>query len=321
MFPIKLPKKHMRSHCKIFISLKSTVLGVIIAATLLNANFQANEAWATEPSKSKPSKFIRVIKDQNNQTKSLDIAIISYRVKTKSGKPATVDLVGTVHIGDRKYYQLLNEEFKTYDSVLYELIAPSNHIRRLRQEKLSKRKEKRESNMVSILQEALKGVLGLEFQLDEIDYTVDNFVHADMSPRQFERTMENRGESLLGMFLKILLQEKALDSDEGALTQVKLVLALLNKDKPRALKSVLADQIENIEKFTLMLDGDEGSTIIGERNNVALARLRDSLNKNQQKIAIYYGAAHMPDLEEKLLKEFGAEEISSRWLTAWDIAN
>ena len=38
-------------------------------------------------------------------------------------------------------------------------------------------------------QQGLTRMLGLEFQLDRIDYTAPNFVHADMSPKEFEAAM------------------------------------------------------------------------------------------------------------------------------------
>ena len=37
--------------------------------------------------------------------------------------PVEVDLIGAVHIGDIAYYQQLNERFKQYDALLYELVA------------------------------------------------------------------------------------------------------------------------------------------------------------------------------------------------------
>ena len=41
-------------------------------------------------------------------------------------------------------------------------------------------------------------------QLDEIDYTKRNFVHADMSPDEFAASMKKKGESLWNMIWKAM---------------------------------------------------------------------------------------------------------------------
>ncbi len=40
--------------------------------------------------------------------------------------------------------------------------------------------------------------------------------------------------------------------------------------------------------------------------------------KKHQRIAIFYGAAHMPDMEERLLA-MGFTKTGERWLRAWDL--
>ena len=43
---------------------------------------------------------------------------------------------------------------------------------------------------ISLLQNGMKDLLELEFQLKGIDYTRKNMVHADMSPDQFAESMQ-----------------------------------------------------------------------------------------------------------------------------------
>jgi len=35
----------------------------------------------------------------------------------------TVDLIGAIHIGDKAYFQKLDNSFKKYDALLYEMVA------------------------------------------------------------------------------------------------------------------------------------------------------------------------------------------------------
>ena len=69
------------------------------------------------------------------------------------------------------------------------------------------------------------------------------------------------------------------------------------------------------------LEGEDGSTIIGQRNRKALDVLRRELAKGKKRIGIFYGAGHLPDMEERLAEGFGLyPDIKSiKWLTAWDM--
>ena len=64
--------------------------------------------------------------------------------------------------------------------VLYELVAPEGT-------KIPKGGGEGSGSFVSTMQKAMKDLLQLEFQLEIVDYTRKNLVHADMSPEQFSR--------------------------------------------------------------------------------------------------------------------------------------
>ena len=64
--------------------------------------------------------FIRLRCDENEQPLALETAIVRFRDKSQG---LTVDLVGAIHIADKAYYDALNRRFKTYEAVLYELVA------------------------------------------------------------------------------------------------------------------------------------------------------------------------------------------------------
>ena len=52
----------------------------------------------------------------------------------------------------------------------------------------------------------MKSMLALEHQLEKVDYTKKNFVHADMSPDQFLQAMKDRNEGFLQMYMRLLGQ-------------------------------------------------------------------------------------------------------------------
>jgi len=160
----------------------------------------------------------------------------------------------------------------------------------------------------------------LQFQLEGIDYTRPNLVHADMSPEQFARSMRQRNESMFQVFLRMMGYALSRQG-EGASgpSDAQLLMALFSKDRALAMKQVLAEQFSEMEGSLLAINGPDGSTLITERNKVAIAVLRREIAAGKQKLAIFYGAGHMPDFQERLEEEFGLAPIQSEWLPAWNL--
>ncbi|MEM7165698.1 MAG: hypothetical protein AAF581_09550 [Planctomycetota bacterium] len=238
----------------------------------------------------------------------LQTAIVTYR----NEKGVEVTLVGAVHIADGTYYRHLNKLFKSYDALLYELIAPPNQ---------RPQRGQQSSSFIGLLQRAMKRVLGLEFQLDGIDYSKKNFVHADMDPRQFRRAQQERGEGFLDMFLKIWMrsmQDQMSGKGVAGLDPNELMRALSSDDIQRSLKILLAGEMQNIEALMAGISDENGeSVILTERNKVAFEVLRKEMKKHR-KLGIFYGAAHLPDMEERLLA-MGFKLHAHEWLTAWNM--
>ena len=63
----------------------------------------------------------------------------------------------------------------------------------------------------------------------------------------------------------------------------------------------------------------DNSVIIGDRNAKCLRVLRKQVRKKgRRNLGIFYGAAHNPDLEARLLK-MGYWKGKQEWMTAWDV--
>jgi hypothetical protein len=234
-----------------------------------------------------------------------------------------VDLFGAVHIGEASYYEQINRDFKDYEVVLYELVAPPGTR--------IPRGGAQSAHPVAMMQGGMKSMLGLESQTELVDYQADNLVHADMSPEQLEASMAERGDGFIALFFRMMGQSIAQQSREQVLrasgvklpkraSQTDMLAALLNPGRNSGgLKQMLAEQFENMEATMLALEGPKGSSLISERNKVALAGLREQVKLGKRRIAIFYGAGHLPDLERRLLTEYGLKRDSERWLLAWDL--
>ena len=172
--------------------------------------------------------------------------------------------------------------------------------------------------MLSTVQLGMKDLLKLEFQLDQVDYTRKNLVHADLSPEQFVKSMR-RKEGFADIFTRLLAYALAKQAQGGDGGEVQLLMALFDKNRSLALKRAMADQFEEMEGMTAALEGPKGSTLIGERNKRALEVLKKQLAAGKKKIAIFYGAGHMGDMEKRLRADFALKPQQTQWLQAWDM--
>jgi len=302
------------------------VAAFLVLAALLGWNFLAAPPVAPvagPPRASAPPvpSFLR-FRETGERAGLLETAVASY----EGPRGVRVDLVATAHVADATYYRRLGEAFPRYDAVLYEMVKPRGYV---------PRREDRAEGVIAFLQRAIKNVLQLEFQLDAIDYGQRNFVHADLDSETFARLQRERGESIVGLLFRLASREMERMMREGAdagadpamLTLERIAAAFSGDDAARDLKLLLAREMIRLESILSGLEVEgadengkaEGSVIVGERNAAAIRALRAQMKKGKKSFAILYGAAHMPDLERRLVEELGFTRTAIRWEVAWDI--
>ena len=59
--------------------------------------------------------------------------------------------------------------------------------------------------------------------------------------------------------------------------------------------------------------------LIEDRNQAALKVFQTEMAGGKRKMALFYGAAHMPDFEKRLLADYGLKRDKVEWITAWDL--
>ncbi|KAK1289554.1 GTP-binding protein [Acorus calamus] len=111
-----------------------------------------------------------------------------------------VDLVSTIHIGDKEYFETLQKELEFYDCVLYEMVASKETLENRKNSAYTKRLKASRSrsrgfNILGCIQRQMARVLSLDFQLDCLDYQGDNWYHADLDYETFKLLQLERGES------------------------------------------------------------------------------------------------------------------------------
>jgi len=257
--------------------------------------------------------FIRIQRNENRDPVALQTAIAKY-VPAGGEKGAEIDLVAVVHIGEQAYYERLNKEFEKYDALLYELVAPEGN-------KPPKGGEMKSDNPLAMLQQGMTFFLGLEHQLEVVDYRKSNFIHADLSPEGMKKAMKERGDDEMTIILGViadLLRKRNLDADKPEPQAPDISLTdLLN---PKKFKRIMAQQFEDAGG-DVSLGGTINRLLVEDRNKACIKVLQQQLTAGKKKIAIFYGAAHMPDFDKRLKEDFGMKRTESEWITAWNLAD
>lgn len=237
-----------------------------------------------------------------------------------------VDLVAVVHLADEGYYENLNSLLAGYDVVLYEMVGGKYEDRA--QNTQVQVEEGNPLASVSQLQSMAKKFLGLEFQLDGINYGAGNFEHADVDWEQFESLMGSREQSFSTIMTRAmnLMGEGSvpgMPSGEAASAALlnSLVSAITTGDTA-GLKRSIAPFLSEAEALITELEGDDGTVLVTERNKIVMNRIAEKTTGPDaaKKVAVFYGAGHMPDLENRLL-EAGYEKKTEAWATAWEITD
>lgn len=296
----------------------------LAAALAVPTLLHAEPATVAEPNAARrttPTDFIRIEKKDGKKPVALQTAVVRYAPREGDGG-VTVDLIGAVHIGEVSYYRALNKLFTQYDALLYEHVAPKGA-------EVPKKRHPRGANPLSLLQSIPQSMLGLESQLEQVDYSPENFVHADMSPKQLAAAMQARGDNALTLALSAMTemirqqnrmehQAEQGDATHGAGADLNPDALLAALDDPVRLKSMLAVQLASAGSATDLLGGNLNQLLIKDRNQAATKVLIKQIAQGKKRIGIFYGAAHMADFEQRLAG-LDFEKEKHDWLTAWDL--
>lgn len=249
--------------------------------------------------------FIRV--DEDDAAARLQTAVTRYQ---KDGN--NVDLIGAVHIADKAYYESLNERFKSHDAVLFEMIGGEKLAAAPEEAPADAPPAKEELSGLHKMYDMVAKFLNLSGQMDSINYKAPNFVHADLTYDEFARMQKERGESVLGFALKASKEapEPAKQPDP-----TKLLAAMLS-GKSDLVKLEIIHTLGQGDDQIAAFAGE--SVIISDRNQRCMEVIQREVAGGKKNLGVFYGAAHFPDLEKRLL-EAGYKRIQQDWLTAWDI--
>lgn len=282
---------------------------LIALFSLLSGAALAQEAGKAPPVDEKKADYIRFV--EKGDRAKLQTATVHYT----HPDGVKLELIGVVHIGDEAYYQKLDKSFKAYDALLFEMVGADPDVK-LTKEALRGNKK----NPLRFFQLLIGGMMELSFQLEHIDYTSENFVHADMDLETFERMQKERGENIFSLVEKgIVAQEEAAEKGEETMSMAEMIKLLNNASTPEGMKLALGKQFHHIEGMIAGMEGADGSVLVAERNRTALKVMDREIKAGKKHLGIFYGAAHLGDFDKRLREDHGFVRGKTDWNTAWEI--
>ena len=171
------------------------------------------------------------------------------------------------------------------------------------------------------IQKRLAETFRLRFQLDEMDETRPNWRNADMNVDELEERLgAGEGEEGQGTILFDLL-----DGSSAMAHMASFVLGVIEQipgAAPRG-RLMIMEMLSIADESMLAASMPGGEhvidVIIGDRNQVVVDRLKQVLSEEPEikRIAVIYGAGHMPDLEERIEDQLGYTQTGkTTWRTA-----
>jgi glycosyltransferase involved in cell wall biosynthesis len=278
----------------------------LILLILLSVNFSLSDA-------EEELQYVRFIDSDFQWQGELQTAIVNLR----NSDGVQINLVAAVHLGEADYYNRLNEFFTTQDIVLYELVVEPDQVP-------GKDEQSGNSSSINFIQKAMANFLKLDFQLDKINYSLGNFLHADLTPSQLADLMASKNENFFTMFISLALAQAAEKSTSSAseplssFSVFSIIRALNADDQEDAFKYLFAQELGRNGGVISSAELEQQLTLLGDRNSAALQVLQEVLqHAEHQQISIFYGAAHMPGIEREITKNLGFNRVAVDWESAW----
>lgn len=175
------------------------------------------------------------------------------------------------------------------------------------------------------IQKRLAETLGLAFQLDEMKHSGPKWVNSDMS---IDDVSERLGPPADGDDSQQNLLFALLDGSSFPARVASALLTIVESVPGMAvrMKVMMLEMLANADDG--MLDNLKGpgfadmsrlmKVIIDDRNQVVIDDLRKTILERPEtgRIAVLYGAGHLPDLARRLEEKLGYVHSSGKWITA-----
>jgi hypothetical protein len=193
---------------------------------------------------------------------------------------------------------------------------------------------KKEAQPKDTIQSKLAAALALEFQLDAIDYDKANFENCDMTREEMQEILStstdpnsSKNKQKLGEDFQKLVSLLEGSSFAGKAMRGLIMLISWSKSIQMVFKLTMAEMINDSQGNMDELAGQNPrlkrlfKLLIEHRNQIVLTQLNKLLStKNPpEEIVLFYGAGHIPHLQEQICQKLAYQEAGDQWLTVYPV--
>lgn len=226
----------------------------------------------------------------------------------REGKP-DIWLVGAIHIGTKPYYDGLQTLLDSNSLVLFEGVKPGE----AKPDPAKKPDEKSQEPKTPVYK-VLSDALGLQFQLLAMDYKKPFWKNCDLSWDEMEK-LNSQSKTKNPQFDQI---KQLLDPNSPMAAMFTQMLQTATPGTKEGIKLLLVKKAGAGEGTGL--DPATEEIILKARNHTVIDRVEFELSAPTplKSIAIFYGAAHLDDLEKTLTTKYGYKLGEKKWFLAAD---
>lgn len=219
------------------------------------------------------------------------------------GKP-DIWLVGAVHVGTAAYYSQIQSLLNAQGTVLYEGV---------KQEGASLKPMKPNPNDPKPVYKVLSDAIGLDFQLNDIDYNHANWSDTDLT---WQKIMELNKKEAKGKPDQVDTIASLLDPNGKTAKLFSTMIGSATPGMREAFKILMVKIVASGKGPTL--DPTTSDIVVTARNQVVLDRLATLIKgpNPPKSIAVFFGAIHQPGLEKSLVATDGYKEADQKWYTS-----
>ncbi len=307
--------------------LRSLLLLIMLAPALL----------AESPQPSGQLAFLR----SQDQEKIASLQTLSAEFKPADGRGPSIWLIGVAHIGTPEYYTALQKRLDAQSTVLFEGVDGKRFT------------QEAKPDTQNGLQGKLATALGLVFQLDAINYRRPNFVSCDLTMAGLEKAIANQNakppatesspdgkpapgepEKRRGPALPAKVDNATFDTlmqairGEGDIGRKLNGMIGIMGSTPAMRETMKLTFIETFAQAGDLLNAAKAASpeirdlfevLLTERNENVIRQLQARLPQlgPSDTIAVFYGAAHMDQIMERLTTELHYTSGVQVWDTAF----
>jgi hypothetical protein len=215
-------------------------------------------------------------------------------------------LVGVAHIGTKEYYSQIQAVLDARSIVLFEGVRPKTG-----KPVPPKNDPKASKPIYQILGDAV----GLDFQLTDINYQHPNWINSDLSMEELERLNRKGGKGKPTGFDNV---QKMLDPNSPQTKMLGQFFKTAPASVKEALKIFLVEKLAKVDTIlAATLDPTTLNVLLTARNQSILDTLEKVLEGPQptKSIAIFYGAAHLTEVQKAVMAKYGYRPQEQTWFT------